>query len=50
MAGDLQIADGVIAKKFTFENLSLSFDGSRTHIEPTIKLENKKSAYELTVP
>jgi len=48
MAGDLQIADGVIAKKFTFENLSLSFDGSRTHIEPTIKLENKKSAYELT--
>ncbi len=48
LVGDLQIADGIIAKKFTFENLSLTFSGDRTHIEPIFKLGNKKSTYQLT--
>ncbi len=46
--GDLQIADGAISKKFTFESLGFSFTGSRTHLEPAFKLENKKTAYELS--
>ncbi len=48
LTGNLQIADGNIAKKYAFENLSLSFAGDRAHLEPTIRLEQKKTSYELT--